>query len=62
MCMYTVIYSINFSRAAQLYRDKIANQAAAAQKMYGTKVLYGFCIIQLRYCFICSRKFLEGII
>lgn len=36
-----VVYSNNFSRAAQLYRDKIANQATVAQKMYGMKV----CIV-----------------
>jgi len=44
MCI-TAMYSNIFSRAAQLYREKIANQATAAQKIYGTKVLYAMCKI-----------------
>ena len=36
-CLCNMVY-VFCSRAAQLYKEKIANQAVVAQKMYGTKV------------------------
>lgn len=43
------------SRAAQLYREKLHNQAAAAMRLHGTKVrLFYQCILDIK-CSVTSQ-------